>query len=114
LGGMPPRRGAARCSVASRCMWCSESVLEGERCLPAYTRRRSASGSEVRTERRVVRFCMDRSMGTVSAIAVSVSKEGSWEGVEVGGVGLGRRWLTLEPRDVLDEDLHGFYGFRRH
>ena len=46
-------------------MWCSARVLDGDRCLPAYTSRRSVSGSDVRTEISVVRFCMERSAGTV-------------------------------------------------
>ena len=41
-----------------------------ERCLPAYTRRRSEEGSEVRIDRSVVRFCIDRSEGTVMEKAV--------------------------------------------
>lgn len=36
-----------------------------ERCLPAYTSRRSDEGREVRTESSVVRFCIDRSEETV-------------------------------------------------
>lgn len=42
----------------------------GERCFPAWTRRRSDSGRDVRTERSVVRFLIDRSSGTVIAMAV--------------------------------------------
>lgn len=59
----------ARCRVDSRWMLLSASVLEVERCLPAYTRRRSSSGSEVRTERRVLRLRIERSWGTVMGIA---------------------------------------------
>jgi len=43
---------------------------EDERCLPACTRRRSLSGKEVRTERRVVRFWIVRDEGTVMAIVL--------------------------------------------
>jgi len=46
----------------------SASVLEAGRCLPAYTRRRSSSGSEVRTERSVRRLRIERSWGTVMGI----------------------------------------------
>ena len=44
-------------------------MLEAERCFPAYTRRRSCSGREVRTERRVRRLRIERSWGTVIGIA---------------------------------------------
>lgn len=49
----------------------------GERCFPAWTRRRSDSGNDVRTERRVVRFFIDRSSGTVMAMAEDLVSSGS-------------------------------------
>jgi len=58
----------ARCRVDSRWILLSASVLDVERCLPAYTRRRSSSGSEVRTERSVRRLRIERSWGTVMGI----------------------------------------------
>lgn len=69
LGGMPPRIGRARCKVDSRVMRCDSRVEDGERCFPAYTRRRSCEGREVRMERRVVRLETVRSCGTVIGIA---------------------------------------------
>jgi len=55
-------------------MWQSCSVAVGvlERCLPAYTSRRSRSGSEVCSERRVVRFWMLMFSGTLSGIVSPV------------------------------------------
>jgi len=79
-------------------------VLDGDRCFPAYTRRRSDSGREVRTERSVVRFCMERSCETVKGIVwpdtfltniCMVSAASSTSGELDRVMGLGERILRI-------------------
>lgn len=50
-------------------MLLSSRFDEGERCFPACTSRRSASGRFVRRDSRVMRFAIDMSWGTVRGMA---------------------------------------------
>ena len=52
-------------------IWASDRLEYEERCLPPWIRRRADSGTEVRRERRVVRFAIDVSVGRVNGIAMN-------------------------------------------
>ncbi|KAH9879854.1 hypothetical protein J1614_001878 [Plenodomus biglobosus] len=72
LGGMPPRRGRAMCSVELEEIAYSERVVEGEeRCFPAWTMRRSAGEERlVRRARRDRRVLIEVLEGIVRGIAM--------------------------------------------
>jgi hypothetical protein len=73
---------------------------EGDRCLPACTKRRPEVGREVRRERRVRRLVCVIAVGTMRGIAGGVLA-----GIERNGERvMGGRTVAV---DVLDKDLHG-------
>lgn len=76
LGGMPPRIGRAMCRVddggrMEEMAWESEEDM-AVRCLPAWTRRMSCVGAEVRRESRCRSVGIVVSEGMVRGIAVVV------------------------------------------
>ena len=91
-GEVPPRRGERRCRVT--CCWRARSptVLEGWRCVPAWTRRESV-GKAVEALRKLRTSEMVLQGRTLSGIAVGVVLAGSE--VVVGEPGTGA--LLLPP-----------------
>lgn len=71
LGGMPPRTGSVRWRVDSCGIERDVRVEDGVvgRCLPAWTRRRSGGGMEVRRERSCLRVEIEVDGGMERGIA---------------------------------------------